>query len=226
MKDILTRKPPRTLEQFVQQAYQGEALLPAQAIRNLEEGVIEIVYDDGSHRANGLLLTTDGYFLTADHCLGEEYKTMRVRTQAQRQYRIKRIVARDNQHDLVLGKMRGELWGQANVYRLYTERIAKTLPVALLTRRDGIVQRKYGFVHEYYMREIRKEHEVFLPFFAMVLDGRPGDSGGIVITREGQLIGLHRGSVGNIMYGVRILKALELVYSGNSRKEAKKEKSL
>ena len=62
-----TKQLVATLDDFLTNA-KNNSLTANEARKNLEEGVIELV-KYGKHSSNGLLITDDGYFLTARHCV-------------------------------------------------------------------------------------------------------------------------------------------------------------
>ncbi|MEK6899728.1 MAG: hypothetical protein AABX05_01255, partial [Nanoarchaeota archaeon] len=57
------------LDKFTQNCRQQHPLPPNIAKQNLEQGLVELVYDNGQHAANGLLISNEGHFLTARHCV-------------------------------------------------------------------------------------------------------------------------------------------------------------
>ena len=67
-----------SLEQFIQQFYWGEHLTISQAERNLNESLVEITHY-GEHSSNGLLITDNGYFLTAKHCVMSKLRGMKIK---------------------------------------------------------------------------------------------------------------------------------------------------
>src|SRR3989338_4350191 len=56
------------LEQFIQNYYHSDSLTNQQAYTKLQNGVVEITLF-GQHSSNGLLITENGYILTAKHCV-------------------------------------------------------------------------------------------------------------------------------------------------------------
>lgn len=64
----------RVIHRFLHELHEGDRLTPEQARRRIEENVIEIeMY--GQHSSNGLLITENGYFLTAYHCVAEDVRS-------------------------------------------------------------------------------------------------------------------------------------------------------
>ena len=55
-----------SFDQFLKNIY-PQNLSPEQAKKNLEKGVVELLYPNGKHALNGLLITEDGYFITNRH---------------------------------------------------------------------------------------------------------------------------------------------------------------
>ncbi|MEK6920848.1 MAG: hypothetical protein AABX82_03110, partial [Nanoarchaeota archaeon] len=57
-----------TLDAFIQNIYVADGLRREDAQRNVAESLVELTYY-GQHAGNGILITDDGYFLTAWHCI-------------------------------------------------------------------------------------------------------------------------------------------------------------
>lgn len=55
------------LERFIQNIYWVESMSHEKSVKNLEKALVEIKYNSGRHRGNGLLITTNGYILTVKH---------------------------------------------------------------------------------------------------------------------------------------------------------------
>ena len=62
-----TKRLVTTLDDFLTNA-KNNSLTSEQAKKNLREGIIELIKNE-QHSSNGLLITDDGYFLTARHCV-------------------------------------------------------------------------------------------------------------------------------------------------------------
>ena len=58
----------KALNEYIQNTYWAEDLTEEQSKKNIEESVIELVQNE-KQVSNGLLITTNGYFLTARHCV-------------------------------------------------------------------------------------------------------------------------------------------------------------
>ncbi|MFH0892743.1 MAG: serine protease [Candidatus Falkowbacteria bacterium] len=175
----------------------------------IANAVIEILYPDGSHLGNGLLLTQDGYFLTCDHCLIYPPGIMKLRMSDGRTSSRARICVRDPDHDLALCKI--PLSGdECNCFKFYVPPEKKlSQPIIYLGRRGERLVRKEGnftgsifntvchtVVNEYSVKGesiIRCQKYTSTQYyghFNMNIDAAVGDSGGVVITPDGSLVGL------------------------------------
>ncbi len=214
------RKQDRAaLEQFVQQIYWGENLTAVQSRQQLERGLLELT-ESGNHAANGLLITANGYFLTAAHCT-EDLAKFAVQGEPGEVYAIEKICAADPESDVALVKARIPGESKPLQYRFYNSTWLESLkrqPVALFTRRNGTIITKYGFVENpststVVYDEINPSLHSSQVWLSM--DSCFGDSGGIVASDDARIIGIH--SSGNtdrsLASGVKLFKALELIGS-------------
>lgn len=67
------KKSINALEKFIQNIFLGDNLSETEAIKNLESGLLEIKHND-THASNALLITNNGYALTANHCTHNHQK--------------------------------------------------------------------------------------------------------------------------------------------------------
>ncbi len=181
-----------------------------EARENLYKGLVEIV-SYGGHSSNGLLITEDGYFLTARHCLANEalLKSMKIRTPDGKLHQMEKVHAANkanNELDLALAK--ADLDGDCVPirYRFYTEDgIDSNMPVVIFTRWDGKAGLNCGFVKPGY----NQRHIV------TSITTESGDSGGIIATTDFRIMGIHIGAYRDTEYysriAARISKAMDLV---------------
>jgi hypothetical protein len=203
------------LKKFIQNVYYGEGLSDNQARTNLEEGLVEMVYGNGSHASNGLLLTDDGYFLTSRHCVdredfskeGIELETLKIKLHGGRKYPIKSVCVRSTR-DLDIAIAKADIPGDCNpkTYRFCNKKYADNSPVALFTRWQGEKNKKYGVVK-------KMNSKAYLGLSLMTC--RQGDSGGIIVNSESRVMGVLSGMwQGEAFYNARsiaLFKVLELV---------------
>lgn len=78
----IRRKSQPSLDKFLEQ--EGTQMLkPEQAFQNINNGLAEIVFYTGLRRANGILVTDDGYVLMPSKCLKEDSLELFVRLQGE-----------------------------------------------------------------------------------------------------------------------------------------------
>lgn len=184
--------------------------------RNIEEGLVEIT-SHGQHFSNGILVTSNGYFLTANHCVCDlSWKNVRLNNG--RTYAIEKVCATNTEEDLALAKAKIPGKPEIQRYRFYNTNLLKKIPVALVTRINGKLVEKYGFVNlawNPHRTNLGNGSSVsYYNHFTSYLFASPGDSGGVIISQDGRLVGIHSGSdrVYNAV-AAKLIQALELVSS-------------
>jgi hypothetical protein len=234
------------LDAFIQNFYTGEGLSNVQAEENLKNGLVEIVFRGallpeilglpplpGFHISNGLLITEDGYFITAHHCLEgfEKYSLphlgdmkipissglMGVRDTSGRTYTIERAWGFPD-YDFILAKARIPRRPSKSIpYRFCdtrVEQLKRGISIGVWSRWNGRLKERYGFIDQPYVASITTRDGVsYKDHFSMELvDIIPGDSGGIVKTADHRVVGLI--STGDDQLNgsaVRLTKALEFI---------------
>lgn len=68
---------------------------------SISKGLVELRYNR-HHSSNGLLITTDGYFLTAKHCIRDLPETIRLHNGSE--YAITKVCAIGKKEDIALAK--------------------------------------------------------------------------------------------------------------------------
>lgn len=187
------RQTIEALKTFTQQFYLGETLTTKQAQRNLERGIVELTWDEGSHAANGLLLTENGYFVTCLHCV-EEPKKMRVRGDYFERCRIEKVLVESKKHDLALAK--ADITGNcaALSYKFHKEEIGERGEIiAVFGRREGEIYRRHGNLRGRLKSEaikIESENYYLGSHINYDLVSQNGDSGGIIADLERRILGV------------------------------------
>lgn len=231
-------KAIKSLDGFIQQIYWGENLTSKQSEKNIEEGLIQINLTVKPPRngfatvtrSNGLLITKDGYFLTAKHCIDYDYHSGLVIDSKGRHYPIEKVCAqtakcrdKNRRDDLALAKAKIEGSSEPMNYRIFnTELLKSGLAVALLYYdRQGALKRKYGFVKNLmnYMAVDLGDgtFESYPRQFVVQLDitAEQGHSGGMIICPEGRLVGIASNAdvtgLDNFLGAAKFIKALGLV---------------
>ncbi|MBN2459081.1 trypsin-like peptidase domain-containing protein [Candidatus Woesearchaeota archaeon] len=217
------------LESFLQNFYNGECLSEVDAKKNLELGVVEIVGKKG-HLANGLLVTSNGYFLTAKHCVDHEPKKMKkrkIRLHDQQEYAFEKVCVWSEERDVALAKatMPGEC--KPMLYKFCNTSVKlKEQPLLVLTRWDGKLTLRSSMLEKHLKRKLYFKGEIYASYG----DSVPGDSGGSLVSLDGRVMGIHTHTLkGNSpifdLYGsTKIVEALEVmsVYCGHLKKRMKK----
>jgi len=233
-----------SLDGFIQQIYWGEELTPEQSKENIKQGLVQITLNlkstlfsslNEESCSNGLLITEDGYFLTAKHCVDHSYSQGTIKDSQGKQYSIEKVCAVSKKNpkdpkqktDLALVKARIEGPSQPMRYRIFnTYQLKKELPVKLLSYKDGKLKEQYGIVkklHDYRIVSLKKGRYTYFPdSFVVHLSTavESGQSGGTIVCPEGRLVGIIN-SAGedlegffvekNALGGSKFMRALELV---------------
>lgn len=207
---------------FYQNFYWGNNLPTSQAQKQAEHGVIELIDIYGRHLANGCLITGNGYFVSADHCLIKDEKTL-VRTTTGEQSSVSRICKRNSDLDIVLAKARLSAKVFPQLYKFFPANkfsSYRKIPVVALIRRNGKIERKGGFTNGQFVHTAEHWDGTASLLQAICdMETIPGDSGGLVVTNDGMLIGLvSGGDNANITTIVSWYEILKLITQYCSRR--------
>jgi hypothetical protein len=187
------KKLVSALDEFVQQFRTTDIEQLREGVENLEQGLIEIT-DYGQHSSSGLLVTDDGYFLTAKHCLNHDLSESRVRTHDDSTYKIEKVCANGTKSDVVLAKSAIPVETRPRRYLFCDETQVSKIPVAVMVRRHGDIETNYGYVNgscTNFLTDFGDGKLVPIPdHFDLILSARRGDSGGIVVDPELRIIGI------------------------------------
>ncbi|MDP3698499.1 MAG: hypothetical protein Q8R47_02845 [Nanoarchaeota archaeon] len=185
----------KTLDDFLANA-KSNSLTDEQAKRNLEEGVVELVNYDGQHSSNGLLITDDGYFLTAGHCLKES--PLRYVLHDGRKCKIEKVCAYGKRStlmnlDIALAKAKIPGARKARQYRFYQESIKPASPVDLYCRWDTHLLLRSGKI----LADSLGLYFSNPPDDIVFSDNKtiPGDSGGVLATVDFEILSLQKGHI-------------------------------
>lgn len=210
------------LRGFIHNIHAGEDLSVADSLRAIERGMVEIMDWKGRKRSQGLLITDNGYFLTAEHCIPGWFSRPRIRLADGSWYPITRICSEDEQHDIMLAK--ADLPGKLEPcdYRFYQQPPQEDMIAYLLTRRRGKLERVSGnliWTTSTYTTPVRDGSPINgATSFRFDIRGIPGDSGAPVVNLDGRLLGINMAAGVRTAesYCVRIMHALNVVaaYAG------------
>lgn len=185
------RSDKESLKRFLENFSRGRWLSHDQAKSNLYQGVVEIVYPDMSHCANGILVTKHGYFLTNYHCVDHLDKyALKVRTHDGRTYPIKKICGFNAKDDVALAVADIPAPSEPVVYRFVNDsELRKSRSLEMYVRWYGDLKKKRGIATDNGLRDlsdnINLQNQILIKMTA-----RHGDSGGIVVTPDYELYAL------------------------------------
>jgi len=204
----------KVLEEFMQIA-QSKDISPEESNKNLEEGLIEIK-ENGYHSSNGILITEDGYFLTALHCLEDlvNKREVKIYTKENKRYAFEKICSSIPKEDICLAKADIQKRCIARRYSLYTGEVKKEF-ILLLTRKNEMLYKNFGEIlrgwNPHKLKKLNGEKVHYLNHFETTNITKKGDSGGIIINPNSQLIGMACGGGSFITNCVKIGYRLELI---------------
>jgi hypothetical protein len=190
-----------SLERFIQQIYWAEELTSKEVQKNVEESLVEIIYKNGRHASNGILITQNGYLLTANHCT-KNLKGKRIRLLNGEKYKMKKVCDKNPEEDLALVKADIPKECKPMSYKFYNTNKIERIPIALLTIKDNKLIRKYGFTQKTYADG-----------FSIDKISEPGDSGGIIISPNNRIMGFLAGTISNESAVIKLYSALDLIIS-------------
>ncbi|MFA5953104.1 MAG: hypothetical protein WC812_00770 [Candidatus Pacearchaeota archaeon] len=196
------------LERFIRMNW--NLVSPGESKKNLENNLIEIMYS-GDHLGNGLLITENGYFLTTRHCLINKFKNKIIKIQNGRAFNEYQICEENIEDDLILAKLEYSKNFNPKIYNFYNTNVLQNIPFQLTTIKKGKIHKKYGLIDK---RDYKKDEINSKNYFSINNIGEPGDSGGILISPNGELIGFEQGGMNNLTDRViKINGALDLIYN-------------
>ena len=207
LRDFVTGEPRKrqliaTLDDFLASA-QDNSLTDEQAKKNLEEGVIELL-EYGRHSSNGLLITDDGYFLTAKHCL-EKPVPGAVRSYDGKIYKLERwslsLPKYFGVFDVAIGKAVIPEKQNSKKYRICS--LGKfispftTIPFKRDIVRLSRLNQELIFHHQKVLDVITLKGYNHLTVairyqgYGATDELQPGESGGILATTDARILGIH-----------------------------------
>ena len=220
---MTTKKEIQALERFIQNIYTAEELSSNESINNLEKSLVEIVDKvTKQHRSNGLLITSNGYFLTADHC-AENYSEKLIRDYQGNVYPIIRVCQENKNEDIALLKIEKEEQEENYNYKIKNiNLLLKDYTLGYLvehkSRRDGKIISKLGKISKTQTKFLVTDEDDKITEYKVSngIDAKlsyliPGDSGGILLSYGGALIGFNSGSLDKVAGFTTIFSGLDLV---------------
>jgi len=220
-KDIKRQKQvAQALEEFLQSFYLGETLSTERAKANLYAGLLEIVVED-QHIGGGLLVTSDGFFITANHVLDYalKYKSCFVKLQ-DKKYEIERVCASTEEKDMVLAKANIPIDCESMIYKFFNSNKldnCDSMPLNVIVRWDNTLITEPGLYANALQADFNLDNRVHLKNNESIQFihslAKPGYSGSVICTPDFRLMGIVNGGlqVVELGAGIRIVKALEVV---------------
>ena len=202
------KKRIRVLDEFVRSNWNGVSQKESE--ENLKNSLIEIVYSGGQHCGNGLLISENGYFITANHCL-ESMTRKRIVTSDGTYYKKFAVCKHDVFNDVALAEIFTSKKFIPKKYNLGDTTKVENSAMALLTRWNGKISKKYGLLRRNY--SIVKEG---VDINGLHLNGISinGNSGGIVLNPQHELVGMVYGKTNaNETTITKTQTILNLIYS-------------
>jgi S1-C subfamily serine protease len=194
----LRQQDIQALVSFLHNFHWGKNLSPEDAKRNVELGIIELSNKSKKHCANGLLVTTSGYFLTSYHCVEEGIGNLVATMSSGQRLLLDKVCAYNAGHDIALVRTKltpGTGLEGNMIYKYFDEkniRRSKALPLVALTRRDGKLLRTGGLSKDLKIIEgLSNGRRKIVGHHTTDMQSRPGDSGGTVVSAKGgELVGI------------------------------------
>ncbi len=163
-----------------------------QSLLNIYSSLVEIVAPHG-HHSNGLLVTNNGYFITAYHCVDDlATNPLRIRCQDGQSYPIDKVCVIEKNIDLALAKASIPEKGHASpqAFKFYCGLYPKGIEVFHLSRWDGKCLRKKGSVTRRWVDVRSIPREDFFRHFDHEVPIKNGDSGGVYVSNVGEVMGI------------------------------------
>ena len=136
----------KALNEYIQNIYWAEDLTVNQLKKNIEESVIGLLRN-GNYASNGLLVTTNGYFLTARHCI-KNIKELKIKNRKGDFYSLEKICEVNDAEDLALVKAKIDVEPEAIKYKFYNTNILDLrMPIVLMGYdNDGKFEKRGGLI--------------------------------------------------------------------------------
>lgn len=182
-----------TIRDFIQNFYHGDALSDKVAKVNLKQGLVELIWPDGQHLGCGLLITDNGYFLTCNHCINEDLSQISARLADGEVSRRVKLCAYSVKYDVALVKM--ELDGQvrARRYKFYQKldyNFLNLQPLFSVSLVNGVEKIIAGVGQKVEVKTKIKNGKTYWQHLNCFLKSKKGDSGSVVTTADGRIVGL------------------------------------
>lgn len=178
-----------------------------------ESGIVEQLYNrKGQHRCNGLLISENGYFLTAKHCIDGNIRKNKLKLSDGSIWPIDRVCAIGKKEDIALAKANVRSESKPIIYNPFEFNKTTSIPIGIITRWQGNVERNFGMLDYRYVSPLQSSghYERSVPIQAKT---KPGDSGGLVLDcADHKLMGfLSTGNSGNYSTMSRYSSGIDVI---------------
>lgn len=213
-KEVVT-----ALTDFVNNQESCRDMSAKESRKNIEDGLVNIVlkrdlgFKIKEHESHGLLITNDGYFLTANHCLDHDFDYGSIKTNSGK-FEIGMIKEMSPKYDLVLAKahLRGEC--SAKKYKISDLKPSLDKRGISLINENGIIREHIGLRRSFSEPSKLKNKKRFLDqmdFFLPTWEF--GHSGAPFIDYRGNLMGISSAAYANTESIAKISHAMEMITS-------------
>lgn len=200
----------RAMHYYLQEVFLGNG-----GKHSIDDSIVELV-SGGKHSSNGLLVTTNGYFLTAFHCIDGVSGLRLVHKGVD--YPLERLCATSREDDLAFLKTR--MGGEPVHLRHAAFAMPAKFPVPIalvMYNNQSSLERKYGWLNGSsesgyaktgYGKTVRiKDH------YAISAEVQKGNSGAPVVDPESRIVGLVSTGAVKTDYGtlIQFTKCLDLI---------------
>ncbi len=209
------REDSLALKEFIAQVYWGQFILPRNAHNNLKEGLLElrVNHNGGLYGSNGLLVTDNGYFLTAHHCLDGFLQGDAIDNNGN-VHKIEKVCAVSIKKDMALAKAEFNGDSAPRRYKIFnTNNLSNRIPMKLLAKKNGKLIEHYGFVESSSAVICLQNGVSHNGHLILSLKSDVGNSGGILVSLDGGLVGFVSAGEKERSYtsAFKIIAGLELV---------------
>ena len=213
-KEVVT-----ALTDFVNNQESCKDMSAEESKRNIEDGIVNIVlkkdlgFKIEEHKSQGLLITNDGYFLTANHCLDHNFDEGSIKTNRGK-FEIWMTKRESPMYDLVLAK--AHLPGECSARKYRISELKPSLDkrgISLINEngriRDHIGLRQSSSEPSRLKNKkiLLDQMEFFLPTWEF------GHSGAPFIDYRGNLMGISSAAYANTESIAKISHAMEMITS-------------
>ncbi len=222
------------LNAFANASNDSRNLTTEKSLENISNGLVEVRVDgdNGTKLGSGLMITTDGYIITAHHVVDELIKNgkkARIRMQNGLLYNLSRenVWFNVNTDIAVIKAYTGVRYSEPIRIKVDQDcKLKRGDEVRVLGFRDGQKYNTMGVITNPNLVWRQDEDNVVTDLFQTDARGKPGQSGGVIANGNGELVGIVVFSSTNgteeigVMGGAKISNALSYINQIAAKKSA------